>query len=42
MLQNIARLASSRSKNPQESAHDAFLSLLDVVNVTVNCHFTPG
>ena len=29
-------------KNPQKSAHDAFLLHLDVVDVTVDCQFSPG
>ena len=29
-------------KIPRKNAHDVFLSHLDVVNVTVDCQFTPG
>ena len=38
----ITRLVSSWSKNSWKSIHGAFLSHLDVVNVTVDYQFTPG
>ena len=36
-----AHLAYSRSKNPRKSAHEAFFSHLDIMNVTLNHRFTP-
>ena len=42
MLQKISHLAFSRSKNTWKSIQGAFLSHLDVMNVTVDCQLTPG
>ena len=39
MSQKIARLASTWSK---KSAQEAFFSHLNIVNVTLDCQFTPG
>ena len=41
MSQNIGHLVSYQSNNIQKSTHAAFLLHLDVMNVTVNCRFTP-
>ena len=38
----LAYFASSGSKNPWKSVNGAFLSHLHIVNVTVDCLFTPG
>ena len=35
-------LSALSVKNVQKGTHAAFLSHLDIVNVTVDCRFTPG
>ena len=42
IAQNIGRLAFCRSKNVQKSTRGAFILHLGILNVTVNCRFTPG
>ena len=41
MSQKIACLASSRSRNLRKSYQGAFFLHIDIVNVTLNCQFTP-